>query len=559
MVKWMVPRLWIWVAIVWCASVAATDIQLEVDGARAAPMSPIDLFISISHEANEMVDQNSFLLDGEPVKPRFLGEAQQSSVTVVNGQRAERNTKVARYYLEIEGLPEGIQLLPTLSVVVGNQRIESNPTTIEISAGQQSEQFILEAGVEGPALLYPGQKVKLYYRVLFKDNIDLTLEDLPLLEAEGLELVGDKSGVAYARRGFQIHELSQWARAKEPGVYTFPGGVVEGFAYTADFFGRKQYRKPKLRAESESLILQVRPFPDKGKPSLFDGAIGDFTIHAERIGSGPLLVGDKVDVLVKVQGSGDFDTVKLPDLRRMTGFQSQFRLSDLPPQIQQSEGEKQFQVTLRPLSSNVAQIPPFAFAYFNPETNSYQSVSSESISINVSGGDIPASVSSRHSSRVQESPEDVFVDDDQSTVDIAGPLPIEQAETPSRWFEGFWALALLPLALLALWAQLKLKQRRLNAANRSISPSQELLNRAVEAIERGDDGFGLIQRALLLRLQEKNVIESLASSPDQLDQEGKAGKVRALLEAEWNQRYTGGSGSDQKSLLEAVRTLFEEI
>jgi len=248
-----------------------------------------------------------------------------------------------------------------------------------------SKALSLQAYVED-STLFPGQRTHLIYRFLFARDVDLSAEQLPMLEQrDGLRKVGDIVVTERQLAGGNTSEqlVSQLVEAMKPGEYIYGPSYVEGLAYKRNWTGQKIYEKTKLRGEAEKVVLTVLPLPSANRPAAFEGAIGRFSIKSELLSSAHVAVGDMVKVAVTFVGKGEMSSVEFPVLLCQPGFSGLFELSELPVAGVVGTQSKRFEIGIYPLSGQIKAIPSIFFAFFDPITRRYEQISTVPIPITV--------------------------------------------------------------------------------------------------------------------------------------------------------------------------------
>ena len=178
--------------------------------------------------------------------------------------------------------------------------------------------------------------------------------------------------------------------AVKPGSYKFDRANIQGYVYRNDPFGGHIYLQPMLSAETPPMTITVLPFPEKGKPASFNGAIGPFSnFSAALLSSSSISVGDKIVLKIEISGQGQAANAPLPDLCCQPGFSGVFQLSDLPPVEKVSGNKKTFTVEMRPLIADIKSLPPIEFSYFIPASKTYGVLHSQAIPIAVKSLSIP--------------------------------------------------------------------------------------------------------------------------------------------------------------------------
>lgn len=205
-------------------------------------------------------------------------------------------------------------------------------------------------------------------------------------------------------------------------------------------FGGGNVVTETVEIKSPSASVRVKPLPEKGRPSDFINAVGDFSVHFE---AGPctLSTSDALQMSLKVKGNGNLNLFEFPSPELPQGFLA------YPPEVEEKisygrfklSGTKKADYILIPQGGGRFVIPPLRFSWFNPSTESYHTFHSDSLNVLVEGAPMNPTL-------VQpDAPA-------ESSPDFAVPNYQGSPLWP-RWFSstGFWILTLTPLLLLISW------------------------------------------------------------------------------------------------------------
>lgn len=177
--------------------------------------------------------------------------------------------------------------------------------------------------------------------------------------------------------------------AKMEIVYHVPlgGSGQQGLG----LFGMLQMESKRVEVSASEVPVNVLPLPAEGKPAIFNGAVGQFTLNASTSVS-EVTVGDPVPVDLSIEGQGNFDSIQAPVLtqpkswktfpaRRYTVGDENVNTRDL---MNQRIG---FSVVLVP-QDVVTEVPAFEFAFFNPESKKYVVMRSNPLPVTVKPGQV---------------------------------------------------------------------------------------------------------------------------------------------------------------------------
>lgn len=552
---------------------ANVEISAEIDEFAATPNMPLKGTVVVKHPKDQHVDTSSFKLGGASLDVSLLNEVSHSSVSIINGVRSEEKGAISTYTFVTDGQPAGLHTLPPISIDVGDKTYYSAATTYEIAKSSASQKdFSLEAFCDGPTTCYPGQKLKLCYRIRYKDDVEITSQDMPLLEHYGLKAVGERHFRRYYKSGYEVQEITQEVETISPGIFTYGPSMMEGFFFTEDFFGRRQYRKPKIRAEASPVNIVVEQFPS-GMPSSFNGAIGEFTLDVKMLTPPKVWVGDKVQLAVTVRGSGNLDTVKLPEISLQNAFSENFRFSDLPPISTVDGTAKTFTVELRPISAVVHEVPEIAFSFFEPMTKQYKTRTSDPIPLVVIPVVIPVEKKQYVDSH-QPDQEDVLeeiVDEIDSSwrdtlyvpqpINISSNYALNHDELEAGYYyRGSSFFYFVPIAVLLLAIQEGLRRLfRFKRKSRNQHDSKYYYETALKNTKDVALFCFYLEKALLSALYEKHNIDNKNITVASLSQEGMSGKVKVLLEDIAARRFAGEESLVVTDVLDKAKFLYLEI
>lgn len=331
----------------------------------------------------------------------------------------------------------------------------------------------LDLSVEGEAPFYPKQTLHFVYKISYRGHVQLTKEELPLLDAEGFEKVGTVSVTEEKREDYSIQVVSQEVKAGFPGSYTFPASTIEGF------LGEDKNHAVKSTIPSYTVIIE--PFPKKDQPLSFNGAMGRFTIETDLLTPSTVSINDNIQLKVTLQGQGDLSTVQLPIFLCQPGYSGFFSFSDLPPQTKVEGDKKSFIVEMRPLTAVITEIPALEFSSFDSESRTYYTAAAPPIPLKVKEDFFLPAPLPKENIRWDE------------VLTLAAPASFPKVQFSPPWFSiSSWWWLLTPL--IALFGQWVYQQSR----EGKTPPKRDWL-KEVQGVEEGSDAF---YQLVYLALQE---------------------------------------------------------
>jgi hypothetical protein len=245
--------------------------------------------------------------------------------------------------------------------------------------------------------------------------------------------------------------------------------------------------------------IMVQPLPD-GAPNGFTGAVGNFSISAE-VDQNETKVNDAVTLNITISGEGNLETFADPEWQ--TGPQWRAFNSQSATNTQSQDGKlvgtRSINQVLVPTMPGKFTIPAIQFSFFDPQSASYQTISTNPIQINIeSDGQLLAPV---------------VIEDDPTLIASLGQIrPIKDSSqsksNPSLLTQkvGFWLLWTLPLLMLVgQYGWHKRKQYLMN--NPEAKRSQKAAKKASQALKNVDinsnDYYNSVGRILTTYISDK--------------------------------------------------------
>jgi hypothetical protein len=227
-----------------------------------------------------------------------------------------------------------------------------------------------------------------------------------------------------------------------------------------DPFGNFGGEQKQVSLATEAVNVESLTLPAENVPPNFNGAIGEYTMTVIASPTN-VAVGDPITVRIQISGRGDLGALTLPDQSGWHDFTiypptSKVMTTD-PLGLQ---GAKTFEEIVAPQNTDVHELPPFSFSYFDPETGNYRTLTEPSVALAVrSAGATPAptiAVNQTANKENSPAPEDILpIKEDPGALAHAGPPLVTRP--------AFLALQCLPV--LAWLAAFIWRKRTDNLAN----------------------------------------------------------------------------------------------
>ena len=339
------------------------------------------------------------------------------------------------YNYTILPLRSGQFKIPSQTIRVGSESLHTPELALNVAAGSGNSAGAPRSGQTGNAAYkvafaelsiakndaYVGEMVPAVIRLAFDSRARGRLQEGPELSGQGfttqklqqanetLETIGGhnyqvytfRTAISPAHAGkFEIGPVQAKALVMVPRRPSAPRtarprspfdlfNLDDPFSdpFFADPFGSMGERV-EVPIKSESVTLNVKPLPPNA-PAGFSGAIGNFTMTVDAKPK-KVQAGDPITVTATISGRGNFDRVSGPVLTDEHGWHKYPPSSKFKPDDEIGlTGEKTFETVIAPNEKKTA-LPPLTFAFFDPIKESYVTLHSDAIPIEVEGGAAPA-------------------------------------------------------------------------------------------------------------------------------------------------------------------------
>ncbi len=351
--------------------------------------------------------------------------SESSSFQMINGHTSSSSSVTFSYMLCAN--KQGTFTIPAASIMVDGKKVQSRSakvTVVAASARQQQQRGARvhdeneEAQVSRPTGNAIGSKdlfitvtankkrvheqepILLTYKVY--TLVDLTqldgkMPDLKGFHTQEIPLPQQKSFSIenYNGRNYKTVTWSQYimypqmtGKLEIPSI-TFNGLVVQRVRsvdpFEAFFNGGSGYTEVKKAIKAPSITIQVDPLPQR--PDGFSGGVGQFKLSAT-VDKQEVSANDPVTIHVTVSGVGNLKLMKQPQVK----FPHDFDKYD--PKITDKthittrglEGQMQYDFIAVPRNKGSYTIEPVELTFFDTSTNSYRTLKSQPIILNVKPG-----------------------------------------------------------------------------------------------------------------------------------------------------------------------------
>lgn len=175
---------------------------------------------------------------------------------------------------------------------------------------------------------------------------------------------------------------------------------IKGASYNLGLYRQQEYYDPfwgrsignvidKVALVAPDVSVRVAALPERGKPSSFSGAVGDFEISAA-FADESLRSGEDALLTVTISGAGNLNGVTLPDIPSSLpdGIQFKSMTDTLSHYIKDGElgSEVEIECVVMPKREGTFVLDSLHFNFYNTATGKYETVTAPSVEIEVGSG-----------------------------------------------------------------------------------------------------------------------------------------------------------------------------
>jgi hypothetical protein len=164
--------------------------------------------------------------------------------------------------------------------------------------------------------------------------------------------------------------------------------IAEGVFERNDDPGNDNTVSFENNISTEAIPINVKPYPGRNKPEIFNGATGNFSIKAT-LEKKDLAKNDEGALLVTIEGKGNFTQLSTPVIQWPAGIEG------FEPVVKDSldktqtplKGTRTFRFPFVAGKAGRYTLPATSFAFFDPDTNHYKTISAGAIEIRISNAE----------------------------------------------------------------------------------------------------------------------------------------------------------------------------
>lgn len=401
-------------------------IEASISSDEAYVGAPISLQIRIINAQNYEIP-NPPQIDGCKVESQGT-PSQSSQITIINGRTRESRSVTSVF--AITPLRPGKFVVPELKFTVDGKPKTTQP--FEFSATKSETGDLMFVEIEGEQeKVFVGQpldlKLKIWLKPYQNREQKVVLKESQMWQlisanstwggfsdriremAENRTWPGGKRVIRENGEGedeiYYFYEIDATIYPDRPGridgndtqiVVNYPTRLRRSRDPLSNFFGSRSMFNDDFFGSSLSISASrpivasakvdstvVLPVPHEGRPLDYRGAVGSYRMISEAEPTS-VAAGDPITLRLAVLGDGPMELVQAPPLSEIGSLTSDFKTEDQSLAGFVQDEMKVFVTTVRPRRANIKEIPAIPFSFFNPDSEKFQTVYSNPISISVS-------------------------------------------------------------------------------------------------------------------------------------------------------------------------------
>jgi len=285
-----------------------------------------------------------------------------------------------------------------------------------------------------------------------------------------------------------------------------------------DFFGRRVTTRVNKSISAGKRTIDVKPLPIQGKPDDFAGAVGRFDFDVS-VNKNKLDANESLELTTSVSGTGNLKLFELPSITLPSALEvyEPERSEKVRTTRSGMNGSVTEKYTVVPQFKGNYPIRPLTFSYFDPKTETYKTLSSEEIIIDVENGPVTASTNNETSGKQQ-----ILADKEQfKYIKLNTDLKPIASES---FFKStlFWSLLGGPLLLIPIFILAGKKRRQRladvqgNRLRRANKLAKKYLSEAKKQLGNKVLFYESLERALHNYLKAKLNIETSDFSKERI-------------------------------------------
>jgi len=472
------------------------------------------------------------------------GPYQQMSTSITNGKRSYSKS----FGYTLQPTKKGVLTIGSASITIDGKIYKTDPVQITITDPVQRPNdtsiplIEVEEGIHLVAQVskrnpYLNEPISILYKLYFKDGLEVrnfTTTDNPEyndfwshnIEIKGYETKsGTYKGESYSSvilKKVVLYPQKSGQLSISPLTIDLVLGVPSN---RRDYFGRRIYNSSNLTVSTGTVNVNVKPLPEDGKPEDFSGAVGTFSLVVTPNRTA-VRQGETIELDVSVNGKGNLELFSLPKPIVPNALEMYDPLSKKKINVSLSgmQGNISDKYTIIPQYQGKYSIKPIHFSYFDLTTETYKTLSSEEIIIDMIDGPISNEPEQNITNQTNSIAQNEITTANQFRF-IALKTNLQPIEKRDFLFsKPFYFWLSLPLLLIPVLILVKRKkdERASDIVGNKIRSTSKLAKKYLSEAKRNQDDkqrfYEAMERALHNFLKAKLKIETSEMSKEKISE-----------------------------------------
>lgn len=336
-----------------------------------------------------------------------------------------------------------------------------------------------------------------------------------------------------------------------------------------DFFNDPEYETTRRIIATPSKSVTVKALPEKGKPQSFTGAVGTFDFYVT-VDKNDSKTGEAVQMDVVVVGTGNLKLFEIPKPQLTQDFEvfEPEHREEVRETMKGMSGKISDSYTIIPQKKGNFTLKPQEFSYFDINTKTYKTISSDAINLMIEQGDKFITQYSNADSNIKSSKTllPIFTETSFSNLN-------KDAFLNSKWVLILSALPLLLALILFLRKEKREDQDTINAATNSKFKIKNKTNtesitfeKVADKIADKDLFYSELSAFLKQFLIQKFNLDSVISFDELIDkltqlqvEQDQISEIKSIFEACNMAKYAPVSNFNREQDLEKLKSIVTKI
>ena len=472
---------------------------------------------------------------------RVVGGPNQSiSNSWVNGKRSFSKT----YTYFLTPTQKGALTIAQATIDIDGETYKTTPVKItvteavEVPRDPNSPEYLIDDNLHLVAEIsntrpYLNEAITVVYKLYFRSPLRISdgraVEnpqfadfwshniDIPQLKVENSTYKGETYSVVVWKKSV-LYPQKTGKLTLEPLSLSL---VIDLPSNRRDFFGNRILQQSSRTITAGRRTIDVKSFPEKGKPANFMGAVGQFNFDA-LINKNTLKATESFEIKLKVTGNGNLKLFNLPKLvlpNTLEVFEPE-HAENVKTTLSGMQGNIEDNYTVVPRFQGKYPVASVSFSYFDPKKEEYFTLRSSEHIVDVYGGPVANNLNDNTTSVAAKQ---LLANTDESFRFIKLKPNLEPIVKKEFWNSKlFYALLTSPMFLLIAFVLLMQRNQRiagdvegsrLRVANRL---SKKYLGEAKKNLKNKTLFYDALERALYNYLKARLKIKADDFSKDKI-------------------------------------------